>query len=151
MNKSKFLKIRRVFATARAVSGIGTIAILAILVVLSVGSVQAAGTEQNQTIHSSEGTLGGNSGILLAAKDAKTTDAAKTDAKASGAKTATEKKDTKAAPAPKKSYGPIGTIFAYLGSNLFVFLFLSLALGYPFGKVAVKGVNLGAKIGRAHV
>ena len=41
----------------------------------------------------------------------------------------------------------MGTIFTYLGSNMFVFLFLSLALGYPLGRVTVKGVNLGATAG----
>jgi len=81
------------------------------------------------------------SGILLAANDAHAAGAAKKDAKASDAKAKAPAKKA------KKSYGPIGTIFAYLGSNLFVFLFLSLALGYPLGKVAVKGVNLGATAG----
>ena len=38
-------------------------------------------------------------------------------------------------------------IFEYLGSNMFVFLFLSLALGYPLGRVTVKGGNLGATAG----
>ena len=41
----------------------------------------------------------------------------------------------------------MGAIFTYLGSNMFVFLFLSLALGYPLGRVTVKGVNLGATAG----
>ena len=133
MNKSKFIKIR---------NGIGAVAILAILVVLAVGSAQAAGSEQNQAvqIHCSGDTLGGNARILLAANDAHAAGAAKKDTKASSAKTAPAKE-------AKKSYGPVGTIFAYLGSNLFVFLFLSLALGYPLGKVAVKGVNLGATAG----
>jgi putative transport protein len=138
MNKSIFIKIRRVFTTARAVSGIGAVAILAILVVLSIGSAQAAGSEQHPTIQSSED--GGNSRILLAANDAYAAGAAKKDAKATSAKGAPAKE-------AKKSYGPIGTIFAYLGSNMFVFLFLSLALGYPLGRVAVKGVNLGATAG----
>jgi len=142
MNKSKFIKLRRVFTTARAVSGIGAVAILAVLFVLSMGSAQAAGSEQNQAvqIHSSGDTRGGNPGILLASNEAHAAGAAKKDAKASSAKGAPAKE-------AKKSYGPIGTIFAYLGSNLFVFLFLSLALGYPLGKVAVKGVNLGATAG----
>ncbi len=144
MNKSIFIKLRSVIPAVRSVSGIGAVAILAVLVAMAIGSAQAAGIEQNQTIHSGDG---GNSGILLAANDAHAAGEAKKDAKASDAKTAAEKKDTKAAPAPKKSYGPIGSIFNYLGSNLFVFLFLSLAIGYPLGKVAVKGVNLRATAG----
>jgi len=144
MNKSMFIKLRSVIPAVRSVSGIGAVAILAVLVVRSIGGAQAAGTEQNQTIHSGDG---GNSGFLLAANDAHAAGEAKKDAKASDAKTAAEKKDTKAAPASKKSYGPIGSIFNYLGSNLFVFLFLSLAIGYPLGKVTVKGVNLGATAG----
>ncbi|MCP3944538.1 MAG: transporter [Desulfobacteraceae bacterium] len=46
-----------------------------------------------------------------------------------------------------KHYSPIATVFAYLGSNMFVFLFLSLSLGYPLGKITIKGVNLGATAG----
>jgi len=38
-------------------------------------------------------------------------------------------------------------IFSYLSSNPFVFLFLSLALGYPLGRITIKGVNLGATAG----
>jgi putative transport protein len=41
----------------------------------------------------------------------------------------------------------MGAVFVYLGSNMFVFLFLSLALGYPLGRITVKGVNLGATAG----
>lgn len=41
----------------------------------------------------------------------------------------------------------MSAVFEYLGSNMFVFLFLSLSLGYPLGRVTVKGVNLGATAG----
>ncbi|NOR24885.1 MAG: hypothetical protein GQ542_10935, partial [Desulforhopalus sp.] len=64
---------------------------------------------------------------MLAANDAHAADAAPKDTKASGGKDATAKKAEKAAEPAKKSYGPVGSIFAYLGSNIFVFLFLSLA------------------------
>ena len=98
-------KIRRAIAAVQAVSGIGAVAILFVLFALSVGSVQAAGVEQNQAIHSGDGKSGG---ILLAAKDPKKADAAKKDAKASGDKQAAAKKETKP---PEKHYGPIGSIF----------------------------------------
>ena len=142
MNKSIFIKIRSVFTTARAVSGIGAVAILAILVVLSIGSAQAAGVEQSQAvqIHSSGDTLGGNSGILLAANKAYAAGAAKKDAKASSAKGAPAKE-------ARKSYGPIGFIFNFLNKQPIVFLLLALGLGYPLGRVAVKGISLGPTAG----
>ncbi len=49
--------------------------------------------------------------------------------------------------AAEKSYGLVGTIFDYMGSNLFVFIFLAMAIGYPLGRVTIKGVNLGATAG----
>lgn len=115
--------IRKRFPTARILVGVGLVAILAMVTVLAVGTAKAAD-------NSAKG-----SGILLAANDAHAADAVKKDAKAAPAKEA------------KKSYGPIGSIFAFLGSNMFVFLFLSLSLGYPLGKVTVKGINLGATAG----
>ena len=121
--------IRKRFPTARFLVGVGLVTVLALMTVLTVGTAQAADS----------GTKG--SGILLAANDAHAADAAKKDDKASDAKAKAPAKEA------KKSYGPIGTIFAYLGSNLFVFLFLSISLGYPLGKVAVKGVNLGSTAG----
>jgi len=38
-------------------------------------------------------------------------------------------------------------IFAFLGSNPFVYLFLALSLGYPLGRVTIKGVSLGSTAG----
>jgi len=147
MNIMNFNKLRSAIPAVRTVSGIGVVAILAVLFVLSVGSAQAAGIEQNQAIHSGDGDSGG---ILLAAKDAKTTDAAKKDTKASDAKTAKDSKDVKAkAPAKEaeKSYGPVGSIFNFLKLQPFVFILLALAIGYPLGKVAVMGISLGPTAG----
>ncbi len=146
MEKMIFPHNRGALATARAVSGIGAVAILAILVVVTFGSAQAAGVEQHPTIHSGK-DRGGNSGILLAANDTYVADAAKKEAKASGGKAAAEKKDTKAAPAPKKSYGPIGSIFNFFKLQPFVFILLALAIGYPLGRVAVMGISLGPTAG----
>ena len=140
MKKTIFFHIKSVFAKVRSVSGIGAVAILAILVVLAMGSAHAAATEQNLTIHSGKDTHGSNSGILLAAKETHAAGAAQKDAKSSSAKS----EPTRDA---KKSYGPIGSIFEFLGSNLFVFLFLALSIGYPLGKVTIKGVGLGSTAG----
>jgi putative transport protein len=38
-------------------------------------------------------------------------------------------------------------LFNYLSENPFVFLFLSLAIGYPLGRITVKGVSLGTTAG----
>lgn len=43
--------------------------------------------------------------------------------------------------------GPLGFIFSYIAENPFVFLFLSIAIGYPLGTVTIKGVNLGSTAG----
>ncbi|MUK48842.1 aspartate:alanine exchanger family transporter [Aliivibrio fischeri] len=40
-----------------------------------------------------------------------------------------------------------GFLFSYIAQNPFVFLFLSIAIGYPLGKVTIKGVNLGSTAG----
>lgn len=40
-----------------------------------------------------------------------------------------------------------GFLFSYIAQNPFVFLFLSIAIGYPLGKVTIKGVNLGPTAG----
>ena len=126
--------------------GIGVVAILAVLVFVAIGSAQAAGTEQHPTIQSGDG---GSSGILLAAKDTKTADAAKKDAKASGGKEAAAKEDAKkasAASAPAKAaekpHGVAGWLLDYLAKNPFAYLFLALALGYPLGRVTVGGSAL---------
>jgi putative transport protein len=148
MNKSMCIKIRRVFTTARAVSGIGAVAILALLVVLSIGSAQAAGVEQNQTIHSSEGTYGGNSGILLAAKDTQKADAAKKNVKASDAKTAKDSKDAKAkAAAPKGPPPSKFWIVNTLRAHPELVIFLTLAIGYYIGAIKLGSFSLGAVTG----
>ena len=132
--------IKNVFTAARPLSGMAAIAILAIWVVLVTGSAQAAGTGQNQSLHSGKDTHGGGAAILLVAKDILGTDAAQEDPKSSSAK-------SKPAQTANKSYGLIGSVFDYLGTNLFVFLFLSLSIGYPLGKVTIKGVGLGSTAG----
>ncbi|CAH0525350.1 aspartate:alanine exchanger family transporter [Vibrio hippocampi] len=38
-------------------------------------------------------------------------------------------------------------IFEYLANNSFVFLFVSLAIGYPLGQLTIKGVSLGTTAG----
>ena len=47
----------------------------------------------------------------------------------------------------KEATGVFGFFFTYLSSNPFVFLFLSLALGYPLGWITIKGINLGTTAG----
>ena len=47
----------------------------------------------------------------------------------------------------KEASGVFGFFFTYLSNNPFVFLFLSLALGYPLGWITVKGVSLGTTAG----
>lgn len=49
--------------------------------------------------------------------------------------------------AEEASPGGIGFLFAYLAHNPFVFLFLSLAIGYPVGRIKVGGISLGATAG----
>ena len=44
-------------------------------------------------------------------------------------------------------YGPIGFIFYYLAQNPFAYLFLTLAIGYPLGRIQVYGISLGATAG----
>lgn len=138
MNKSIFIKIRSVFTTARAVSGIGAVAILAILVVLSIGSAQAAGSEQNQTDYSSEGAYGGNSEILLAANEAHKTDAAQKGAK-----------DVKKSQA-KKPEGPPPSKFWIVNTlrdHPELAIFLTLAFGYYIGAIKLGNFSLGAVTG----
>ena len=43
--------------------------------------------------------------------------------------------------------GGIGFVFSYLAKNPFVFLFVSLAIGYPLGRISVAGITLGATAG----
>lgn len=130
MSKSIIIKTKSLLAGVRTVSGIGIFAILAMLFVFTVGNTQAAGDEHSQTVQTSKDAPAGHAAVQKAAKDAPAA-----PAKSEPAKEA------------KKSYGPIGTMFAYLGSNMFVFLFLAIAIGYPLGGIAIKGVNLGSTAG----
>jgi len=111
-------------------SVLGTIAMLAVVFVLAAGAARAAGDKP--AVQSDK---------VVTTADTVKKDVAKTPAAQKEPAKAVEKK------AAEKSYGPVGTIFAYLGSNMFVFLFLCLSLGYPLGAVTVKGVNLGATAG----
>lgn len=45
------------------------------------------------------------------------------------------------------SLGLLGNLCSYISHNPFVFLFLAIAIGYPLGKVSIKGVNLGSTAG----
>src|SRR5210317_2110572 len=47
----------------------------------------------------------------------------------------------------KEASGFFGFIFTYLSNNPFVFLFLSLAMGYPLGWITIKGISLGTTAG----
>lgn len=38
-------------------------------------------------------------------------------------------------------------LFSYLSENPFVFLFLSLVMGYPLGRFSIKGISLGTTAG----
>jgi len=130
MDKSIIIKIRSVCAAARSLSVLGTIAMVAVVFVLAAGTVRAAGDKP--AVQADK---------VVTTADTVKKDVAKTPAAQNKPVKAVEKK------AAEKSYGPVGTIFAYLGSNMFVFLFLCLSLGYPLGAVTVKGVNLGATAG----
>lgn len=43
--------------------------------------------------------------------------------------------------------GAIGFIFNYLSQNPFAYLFLTLAIGYPLGRIQLYGISLGATAG----
>ncbi|MFT5235841.1 MAG: putative transport protein [Shewanella sp.] len=43
--------------------------------------------------------------------------------------------------------GLLSYLFTYIAHNPFVFLFLSIVIGYPLGKVSIKGINLGSTAG----
>jgi putative transport protein len=49
--------------------------------------------------------------------------------------------------AEPKSFGLVGSLFNYFATNPFAYLFLTLALGYPLGRVTVGGLNLGTTAG----
>lgn len=146
MKEIIFSLIYGVIAKAQSVSRIGALAMLAVLV-LSVGSVQAAGTEQNQTIHSGNDTHGSVSGVLLAANDHQKADASSKGAKASATKEdAKPSKDVKAkkpaGPAPSK-YWIVNTLRAHPE----LVIFLTLALGYFIGAIKLGSFSLGAVTG----
>ncbi|MBW1750525.1 MAG: hypothetical protein JRJ37_07490, partial [Deltaproteobacteria bacterium] len=96
MSKSIIIKTKSLLAGVRTVSGIGIFAILAMLFVFTVGNTQAAGDEHSQTVQTSKDAPAGHAAVQKAAKDAPAA-----TAKSEPAKEA------------KKSYGPIGTMFAY--------------------------------------
>lgn len=139
MNEMIFNRVRSMLGATLS-GGVGLVAILALFVVLQAGNAQAVSSEQNSAIQHSSDSMSGDNGVILLAANT---------AHAAGDVKKSDKKPAKAkdAKAEKKSYGPLGSVFNFLGSNMFVFLFLSLALGYPLGSVTVKGVNLGATAG----
>lgn len=47
----------------------------------------------------------------------------------------------------KESLGLVGFVLNYLAKNSFAYLFLTLAIGYPLGRITVAGINLGATAG----
>jgi len=122
-------KRMNVFGKKRWLTGAGFLAVIAIAIVLAVSSgALAKGTEQQQTLHSDDGGK-----IMLAANDAHAAD--------------TAKKDAETAKPAKESHGFLGFILNYLGQNPFAFLFIALAMGYPLGRVKVKGISLGSTAG----
>jgi putative transport protein len=117
-----------VLGRARWLNGAGFWAVIAIAVVLAVSSAQVAGAAQERALPSDDGGR-----TLLAANDAHAADAAKNN--------------PQAAKPEKKPRGILGFILNYLGQNPFAFLFIALALGYPLGRVKVKGISLGSTAG----
>jgi putative transport protein len=128
MEKSILTKHRGVLGRARWLNGAGFWAVIAIAVVLAVSSAQVAGAAQERALPSDDGGR-----TLLAANDAHAADAAKNN--------------PQAAKPEKKPRGILGFILNYLGQNPFAFLFIALALGYPLGRVKVKGISLGSTAG----
>jgi len=146
MNIWTFTWMRKWFPQARSVVGVGLFAILAMVTVLVMGTAQAAGTDQNPTVHSGKYSQSVNSGILLAAKDTQKPDATAKDAKTSGDK---EAKDSKAAKA-KAPEGPPPSKFwivNVLRDNAALVIFITLALGYFIGSLKFGHFSLGAVTG----
>ena len=52
-----------------------------------------------------------------------------------------------ASAAEEAAPGGIGFVFSYMAKNPFVFLFVSLAIGYPLGRIKVGGISLGSTAG----
>jgi len=146
MNIWTFTWMRKWFPQARSVVGVGLFAILAMVTVLVMGTAQAAGTDQNPTVHSGKYSQSVSSGILLAAKDTQKPDATAKDAKTSGDK---EAKDSKAAKA-KAPEGPPPSKFwivNVLRDNAALVIFITLALGYFIGSLKFGHFSLGAVTG----
>ncbi len=125
MKKAVFSRIGSVFAT------------LAMLAVLSVGSAQAAGTEQNQTLYSGNDTHGELSGMLLAANDTQKTSAGQE------AKHSKEAKVSKQAGPPPSEFWIVNVLRAHPE----LVIFLTLALGYYIGAIKLGNFSLGAVTG----
>jgi putative transport protein len=122
-------------------TGVGLVAILAMVTVLTVGTARAAGTGQIQAIHSGGDTLGGNSAILLAAKDTQKADTSSKDAKKARDSKKTEAKKP-AGPPPSKFW-----IVNTLRANPALVIFLTLAIGYYIGAIKLGSFSLGAVTG----
>ena len=124
----------------------GMLAALMMLAVLSVGSAQAAGTENSQTLYSGNDTHGAISGMLLAANDTQKADASSKSVKAANGKKAEHSKDTEASkqagPPPSKYW-----IVNVLRAHPELVLFLTLALGYYVGGIKMGSFSLGAVTG----
>jgi putative transport protein len=138
MEKSILTKYRGVLGKARWLAGAGFWAVIAIAVVLAVSSAQAAGVEQQLSLHSDDGGR-----ILLAANDAHAADAAQKDASKTDSKD--EKKEAAKAPAgppPSKFW-----IVNVLRDNAALVIFLTLALGYYIGSIKIGQFSLGAVTG----
>ena len=128
MNESILLKMWSRSGKAHLLTGVSFSVALAIAVIFAMGSAQAAGTEQHRTLQSDDGDR-----ILLAANDAYAAD--------------TAQKDSEVAKPAKKPHGIFGFVLNYLGKNPFAYLFLTLALGYPLGRIKIKGISLGSAAG----
>ena len=105
---------------------------LAMLAALSVGSAQAAGSEQNQAVHASQ-------------EDHKANASSK-DARASDSKEATHSKDAKAgkqAGPPPSNYWIVNTLRAHPE----LVIFLTLGLGYFVGGIKMGSFSLGSVTG----
>ena len=146
MKKTIFPHVDSAFTKARFARGVSAVAMLTILAVLSVGSAQAAGTEQNQTIQSSNDTYESASPIRLAANDTKKADDSSKDAAGSGDSDAKDSKDANAssqAGPPPSEYWIVNTLRAYPE----LVIFLTLGLGYWVGGIKMGNFSLGAVTG----
>jgi len=143
MNIWIFTRLRKRIPLARALVAVGLVAILAMVTMLAAGNAQAAGTEQNQAIHSSGVTPGNNAAMLLAANEAH----AATADQESGRKATT--KDAKKAKAEKREGPPPSKFWIVntLRAHPELVLFLTLAIGYYIGGIKLGTFSLGAVTG----